>query len=184
MSESAAPALSEFTFFYIAEGNSRFTVELDLWAQLICVSDGMDVWRNATALLHAPTKQRLSTALRQGRVTIQKTIINPPDTASTLDLFLRTAGDKLSCEYVSTTECPFILQQMFFRMSQELSTTHSELQRFRNPHLLDSPMAQTSGSVFPKMKMAKSRPGMSAINPHARKRKPATGFKYEDSDSD
>jgi hypothetical protein len=180
MSESAA--LSEFTFFCISEGNSRFTVELDLWAQLISVSDGMDVWRNDTALVHAATKQRLTTALRQGRVTIQMTIINPPDPASTLDLFIRTAGDKLSCAYVSPTQRPFILQQMFCRMAQELSTTHSELQQFRNPRL-DSPMAQTSGSsVFPKRKMAKSRPGMSAINPDCRKRKPATGLDYDDSD--
>jgi hypothetical protein len=95
---SVSDGVSDLTFFYIAKENTRFTVELDLWAQLISVSDGMDAWRNDTALVHPPTKQRLTAALRQGRVTIQNIIINPSDPASTLNLCLPTVGDKLSCE--------------------------------------------------------------------------------------
>ncbi len=191
------------TYLKVSCGNRKYIVEVQAvgYMDSFSVTDGIRVWANDSVLKNSATKHRLIVALRRNVATVsllpRKNPLSDGVNIFEQDIVVKLSkpGDEFTCARVAAEGEAVKLQAIVEGMSDSLECCHYELKWLHNDptvemNLILQPDANRTDlgySAFKKTarkrEHAADRPGMSLINPHSRKRKPARGVVFED-DSD
>jgi hypothetical protein len=156
MAETVA-STSTIDYFQVILGDSRlFTIELDHETKTIRLSDGIDVWE-----LTDINSKRM-------KVTLHKKAMKIAVHERWLDL-ADDLGGKFRCHILEEGERLLILQGMFVCVTTRVCDHQVEA----IAHIAEQKTVA---------KKSKRPSNMCPINPHVRKRKPAVGIVWEDSD--
>ena len=158
------------------QGDSwSWTVELDTEKNIVTVSNGASVWRNTVFLLNKQCKQRLTVSFRQSKSNIIRK--NNHD-GGDIEIHSTLSNDHVPLKL--TTTCENDVQTMFHKLSLALSCANQRLKSIGDG--TDKELQIINFPLFKKQPTkSQMRPGMSAINPHAKKRKNVgSGVLFED----
>ena len=170
----------ELLYFNVSSKNESdlwsWTIEVDTARNHVIASNGINVWQNTSFLLNKPSAQQLIVSLRQLKVNVIPEEVG--------DENIQIVSTKFNCQLkCKRTNVPNELQKLFHRMSLHLCEATQKLKNIENGtddeftgHSVVSKYLQDHRKKPPSY----VRPGMSAVNPHARKRKKASGIQYEE----
>ena len=171
---------TEQIFVVHKKDDKSLSLLIDTDSCVCYLSNGCSVWRNFSSLTPLGVKQRLLASLRQKTLNIDNWL----DAPVTLSATSVTLSSPIIFELVKKDEFPKLLQMFFLKLTEQFSVASDELRRLNNFSAIDTtdPTPNLVSEVAMKKLNAK-KPGMSTVNPNVKKRKVATGLKYDD-DSD